>query len=407
MTHRHDSLNEDTLPLPAEEWVAHDGVPLLKTLARALLVLEDTTGLDAFTLPYPAESQRALDRTVLACLLHGEEPPASLAELIERCRTLPLAEWPLDLPPDAVGPQDMLLDPDSGRPGDLCHEWAERCPDTAARFRDRMIVHTALRLCREYGEEEAYTEFRRLLVRRPLLTVAELSVLGGDLVLEPVYELVTRIYQEVPDSYLRDGHYSTCGRCLTLLTPVRDGSWWCERDRCRRIGPAPVGRRLERAMVGRPVQLERPLRQFVTGPGRAEADLEQGLLTLGLDVRMWPGYDAYDLLVTFPDGHRWAIDVKDWAHPVFLGRSARPVPADPPYDDGFWVVPQHRIAARPGYLAAFARARPARARDLPLLTDRALVSRAAARLRDLKTPRTRPRTAAGPNRTSPDGVPHA
>ncbi|MEU4124911.1 MULTISPECIES: hypothetical protein [Streptomyces] len=411
MTRPNAPMSDDFLPLPAEEWAAHEGVPLLKTLAQALLILEDTAGLESFTLPYPAEAQRALDRTALACLVRGEEPPASLAELIDRCRTLPLAEWPLDLPVDAAGPQDMLLDPVSGRPGDLCHEWAERCPDSAARFRDRMIVHTALRLCREHGEEEAYTEFRRLLVRRPVLTVAELSALGGDLVLDPVHELIMRIYQDVPDSYLRNDHYTTCGRCLTLLVPVRDGSWWCERDRCRRTGPAPLGRRLERATTGRPVQLERPLRQFVTGPGRAEADLERQLLDLGLDVRMWPGYDAYDLLVTFPDGHRWAIDVKDWAHPVFLGRSARPVPADPPYDDGFWVVPQYRVAARPGYLAAFARARAARARGLPLLTDRALVSRAAARLREIGKPSTRPRagvlTATRTDRTTPDGARHA
>ncbi|MGK5636843.1 hypothetical protein ACSNOK_00730 [Streptomyces sp. URMC 126] len=398
---------DDSLPLPTEQWAAHEGVLLLRTLAQGLLLLQDATDLEAFTLPYPVEAQRALDRTVLACLVRGEDPPASLAELIERCRTVPLVQWPIDLPPDAAGPHDLLLDPASGRPGDLCHEWAERCPDNAARFRDRVVVDTALKLCREYGEEEAYTEFRRLLVRRPVLTAAELSALGGDLILEPVYELVLRIYQEVPDSYLRNGRYAVCKRCLTLLAPVRDGSWWCERDRCRRLGPAPVGRRPEKAATGRLYQLERPLRQFVTGPGRAEADLERDLLALGLDVRMWPGYDAYDLLVTFPDGHRWAVDVKDWAHPVFLGRSARPVPSDPPHDASFWVVPQHRVAARPGYLAAFGRSRPARAAALPLLTDRALVSRAQARLRALGAHRACGRADTAGHRTFQDGAPHA
>ena len=37
------------------------------------------------------------------------------------------------------------------------------------------------------------------------------------------------------------------------------------------------------------------VRQFVTGPGRAEVDLERRLCALGLRVEMWPGFDAYDL----------------------------------------------------------------------------------------------------------------
>ncbi|MFF8945722.1 hypothetical protein ACF1A5_26260 [Streptomyces sp. NPDC014864] len=367
--------------VPDADWAAHDGVPLLRTLATALLVLEAQTGLESFTLPYPAEAQRALDRTVLACLLHGARPPAGLTELVDRCRTVPLEDWPLTLPADMVEPGDRLLDEISGRPTELCHEWAGRSPDSAAVLRDREVVLAALRLCREYGEEDAYTAFRGLLVHRPVLTAAEMYEATGDMVLEPVHELIRRVYKPVPESYLRDGAYVSCGRCLTLLTPLGANEWWCERDRCRRQGPPPPGRRITCDSTGTVSQLERPLRQFVTGPGRAEADLERELLALGLQVRMWPGYDAYDLQVVFPDGWRWAVDVKDWAHPTFLGRSARPVPQDPPYDEAFWSVPVHRVAARPGYVAAFERARPASAGDLPLLTDVELVTRAKRRLR--------------------------
>ena len=99
---------------------------------------------------------------------------------------------------------------------------------------------------------------------------------------------------------------------------------------------------------------------------------------------MWPGYDAYDLLVTFPDGHRWAIDVKDWANPLLLGRSARPVPQEPPYDEAFWVVPHHRVAARQDYISVYERNRPSQTRDLPLLTDTNLIRRARARVRKQK-----------------------
>ncbi|MEV4867677.1 hypothetical protein [Streptomyces syringium] len=383
------SLSGADLPPDLPEWAAHKGIPLMRTLATALTRLDDVTGVESFTLPYPPEVQRALDRTVLACLERGAEPPASLPELLAWCRDRPVADWPVDLPADAVGPDDLLLDPESSRPTELCHEWAEQSGDSASELRDRRIILTALRLCREHGEEEAYTEFRRLLVTRPVLTAAEDFAVSMDHVLDPVKELLRLIYRRVPDSYLRGGTYAVCGRCLTLLVPLRDGGWWCERDRCRRQGPPPVGRRLLKEEAGELLQLERPLRQFVTGPGRAEVELEARLTALGLTVRMWPAYDTYDVHLTFPDGRVWAVDVKDWAHPAFLGRAARPVPHEPPYDEAFWVVPQDRVDAHPGYIASFERNRPASARELVLLTDTELTERARRRLAGLRSEKRR------------------
>ncbi|WP_234701555.1 pPIWI_RE_Y domain-containing protein [Streptomyces malaysiensis] len=372
---------DDALPSPAVDWSAHHGIPLMRTLASALTALDAATGLEAFTLPYAPEVQRALDRTVLACLERGAEPPVSLPDLLSWCRERPVADWPVDLPADAVGPGDLLLDPDSSRPTELCHEWAEQTQDSALALRDREIIRAALRLCREHGEEDAYTEFRRLLVTRPVLTAAEEFAVSMDHVLDPVKELLRRIYQPVPESYLRGDGYAVCGRCLTLLTPLHGGGWWCERDRCRRLGPPPVGRRIRKEEAGELLQLERPLRQFVTGPGRAEVELEARLSALGLRVRMWPAYDAYDVHVTFPDGWVWAVDVKDWAHPAFLSRAARPVPPEPPYDEAFWVVPHARVDDRANYVTSYERNRPAAARNLPLLTDTELIARARTRLR--------------------------
>lgn len=370
----------DDLPAYAADWAAHGGIALMRTLASALTALDAVGGLHSFTLPYPPEAQRALDGIVLACLERGARPPMSLPDLMSWCRERPVADWPVALPDEVTGPDDLLLDPVSSRPTELCHEWADKYPHSALDQRDREIILAALRLCREYGEEDAYTEFRRLLVNRPVLTSADAFSVSVDHVLDPVKELVKRIYQPVPDSYLRGDTYATCGNCLTLLTPLREGGWWCERDRCRRQGAPPVGRLIARRAAGELIQLERPLRQFVTGPGRAEAELEKALARLGLRVRMWPAFDAYDLHITFPDGWVWAVDVKDWAHPAFLGRSARPVPRQPRYDEAFWVVPQSRVTDRPGYIATYARNRPPHARALPLLTDTTLTARARARL---------------------------
>lgn len=358
----------------------HDGETLLHTLATALVRLENCGRLDSFTLPYPAEAQRALDRTALLYLLHGAAPPVSMADLVDRCRERPMAEWPLDLPDDLVGPEDVLLDPGSGRPTELCHEWATRFRDSAVWLHDRTVISEALGLCREYGEPDSYTAFRNLLVTEPVLTRGGDAILD-DLMLEPLWELLGRIYRPVPESFRRDGRYAACGRCLTLLTPLVGGGWWCERDRCHRLGPPPVGRVLDPATDGEVLQLRRPLRQFVTGPGRAEMDLRNAMVQLGLAVAMWPAFDSYDLRVTFPDGHVWAIDVKDWANPAMLGQHARPVLAEPPYDEAFWVVPRHRVDDRPHYIQIFERHRPPEAAEVLLLTDNDLRERARRRVR--------------------------
>lgn len=382
-----------------DEWNAYPDIVLLRTLAGAMIELDAVTDLASFSLPYPPEAQRALDRLILLCLLRGVElMPRSVPDLVTWCATRPVEDWPLRLPADAFGPEDYLLDPVAQVPTQLCNEWWVHRPDAAGVQYDREIVRAAMQLCRQAAAPECYTAFRRLLVDRPVLTNHDQFEIATDLYLEPVRELLERCYVPAPASYLRDGAYTTCWRCLTLLVPLHDGTWWCERDACRRKGPARPGRSLVLDEVAEVCHLVRPLRQFVTGPGRAEADLERRLSELEHEgrrvrVEMWPGYDAYDLKITFPDGHVWAIDVKDWKHPGLLGRAATTVRQEPPYDEACWVVPKAQADAHGSYLATFYRNRSAQAGQLPLLTDDTLVRRAAARLAGDEATRLADRTA--------------
>lgn len=383
------------------DWLTHPDVRLLRDIATAVVRLEEVTRLDSFALPYPAQAQRALDTLVLVCLRDGARPPAGLPELLRWCRTRPLGSWPLEaLPELPFDAGDRLIDETSGEPSQLCHELAvPEHGDSAARQYDRMVVHEAMRACRDASSPESYTAFRRLLVTRPVLTEADWMSVATDLYLHPVNELLDLIYAPVPDGYLRHGAYTPCARCLTLLTPLADGGWWCEREQCRHLGPPPPGPALRPAECGEVRHLERPLRQFVTGPGRAEVALERELRKLGTTVEMWPGYDAYDLRVTFPDGHVWAVDVKDWAHPGLLGRGAEAVRPDPPYDEACWVVPAFRLETRRDYLETYARERGERAGGLRLLTDARLLAAARARLAGERGPVARiapqPRTENG------------
>ncbi|WP_327715990.1 hypothetical protein OG381_11375 [Streptomyces sp. NBC_00490] len=364
------------------DWLSNPDVVLLRDVATAVLHLAAVDRLDSFTLPYPAGAQRALDALVLQCLRNGAKPPAGVPEMMRWARARPLGSWPLDrLPADLFDTADRLIDEDSGEPAQLCHELAvQGYGDSTGRQYDRLVIHEALRACRAVSSPESYTAFRRLLVNRPVLTEADWTEVSTDLFLDPVRFLIEEIYAPVPLGFRRDGACLCCHRCLTLLHPVSDTEWWCERDQCRHQGPPPRGRQLVASEVGELRQLRKPLRQFVTGPGRAEVFLEGELRALGLTVEMWPGFDAYDLRITFPDGHVWAVDVKDWAHPAFLGRAATAVRPEPPYDEACWVVPAFRVRARRDYLAMYARERGAGAGGLRLLTDDQLKRTARLRL---------------------------
>ena len=159
-------------------------------------------------------------------------------------------------------------------------------------------------------------------------------------------------------------------------------------DRCLAEGNTAVGRTLLPHTGGGVRLLRRPLRVFVTGPGLAETDLERQLGELGLHVRMWPEFDAFDLLVSRPAGRVWAIDVKDRANPALLGRSTRPFRTSPTHTDAFLVVPHYRLVEREDYQRVFRRHLPAALRNTTLLTDKQLLRKTRAVIRAAETAET-------------------
>ncbi|MET9146792.1 hypothetical protein [Streptomyces sp. NPDC004042] len=335
--------------------VPHDGLTLLRTVATAVLDLDALTGLGTFTLPYPAEAQRALDRTALACLLRGADPPLSVSDLLIWCRRRPVTEWPLDLPDGLAAPEDRLIDKDACVPTDLCYEWAVDRPDSATEQIDRALIALAMDRCRLANAPASYAAFRRLLVEHPVLTRDKAAEIALEPAFTPLDGLLQQIYLPAPVGWVRGGRFTLCRRCRTLLAPMRDGGWWCENARCRHKGDAPVGHAYEETEGGGVLLLTRPLRLFVTAPGFAELRLERALARLGLTPELWPDYDAYDLRITLPDGRVWAVDVKDWANPALLGRNAMLLPGRPPYDRAFLVVPDHRTALRRDYVGVVRR----------------------------------------------------
>ncbi|MEU6190845.1 hypothetical protein [Nocardia sp. NPDC047038] len=128
--------------------------------------------------------------------------------------------------------------------------------------------------------------------------------------------------------------------------------------------------------------LAAPIRTFIAAPGRAELRLEQDLSALGVKVELWPRYDTYDLRIEFPDGHVWAVDVKDWSNPVQLAKQLGPIPSDPPWHRAFYIPSREAVAETPGYLKTLReRSRTGlRGTGVTIVSERGLVNMAKERL---------------------------
>ncbi|MFF2205158.1 hypothetical protein [Streptomyces sp. NPDC058145] len=386
------------LPQPA---VGSDE-PLLREIASALVRLSRQRGVSHPV--YPAPAQNAYNRLVLHCLRSGVEPPGSIPEMVRWACERPLARWPLDLAPEARGTTGTLVDPRTRLPHQLCLEWEVDAADPAAEIFENQRMLEALTVCRAAGAPEAYSAFRCLLTTRPVLTGAELALLGGDpecgLLL---HRIIRQCYGPVPVTYRSDdGSYRQCGRCRCLMVPLPGGGHRCELDRCRRDGTAAaaVPVRPDRSGLH---QLSRPLRMFVTSPGLAENDIGTALKRrFGIDAEMWPQFDAYDLRVPLPGGRYWAVDVKDRVNPVLLARTLTHFRADPPFDRAFLVVPRYRFRENEAYGRQFRRNLPDDlAGRITLLDDRTFLRLVAEQIAD----RIASRTEAGS--LSPEGDHHA
>lgn len=295
---------------------------------------------------------RSYNLLVLSMLDHGIEPPPSVPHMIDLIAGRPAHTWLPGSDSEAV-----LVHADTRSATQECLELM--LPNAADPFTEKFengIIRRVFDACRMARSPESYVAFRRLLVEHPVLTRAELTEASGELDLLPVAEILPECYAPAPGHLVRDGHVKECGRCHCLMLPMGKHGWQCGMDRCYASGgDADDGRELHTRLDI--FQLQFPLRTFITGPGMFEVELEHDLLDRGLQVQMWPEYDAFDLLVTFASGLRWAVDVKDYANPAVLGRRFAGIPPSPPRDRAFLVVPDYRFKADKAYEERYLHAR--------------------------------------------------
>ncbi|MER5766615.1 hypothetical protein [Streptomyces sp. NPDC001985] len=395
-----------------------DGTALFAELARVVAALAAQDGLRSFSLPYPREAQRALDRAVLHCLDRGRTPPRSLPELLSWCREHPAGGPLFRVPAALVSPGATLIDPVGHMPTRTCLEVASSGPEGRV---EQEAVRLLAELAAACGSVDAYERCRRFLANRPAIGQRD-RFAGREPWSTAVWNRVRHLYEAVPEALLHRRTLALCGTCgLPALaarekprasaarggpdpsavrgapdpsTGHRPGRW-CESEDC----PPDVPFRLVRD-PGHTLLLRRSLRVFLALPGPTEHAALAALDRAGAGHELIPaGLGMYR--VTGAGPRVCFLRADDRREPALL---AARVAASPEALDGpVLVVTPGPRAERDGYRAAFTAA----LRDTPvravLTTPEDLVRRA----RTLRVTPDAPDCPDAPNPPSGTETDHA
>jgi hypothetical protein len=303
---------------------------------------------------YPESLRRGLNRLAVWALETGLEFPADFPDALRLVR-MPVREWPFPAFPPEVDGEQPLLSQDEAT--DLCYELAILTGDIEEELAERAVA-IARDACQAADDQQAYVRFRQFLIEHPVVTRGEL-VDASDGLPSEVGTLLHECYELVPDAVIRDGNIHCCDFCGWTLQWTTEGALRCGGSVCGKITSGfqrHAKIKSAGAVRGLWRRVKPGIRRYVVTPGRSELRLAHRLGKMGVEVSLWPGFDAYDLRLTFSDDQVWAIDVKDWQNPFLLAHSVRSFAETPSWDRAFWVFPDHRSRLLPRYAEAFGRA---------------------------------------------------
>lgn len=337
--------SSDVSALPEEMIVLHLIATGIIKRANGIELGQEANG------DYEIPLQLGLDR--LNVLRYTQDLPLikSVPDLLAWC-CKPLREW---LPgfPAMLNPDDYLL---SGPfPTELCQDLACVASDVEAELSERHFIEQVFNICQGASDPQAYTDFRRLLIEKPVMTALELlQCCQLKPSLEILRDLLPQAYESAPLDFMVKGNFHCCPICGNLQQPnFEQTRFSCENGRCRRLAPKGGKERIIPAQE-QVYWLKRGQRNFIAYPGLAELRLEKHLIGLGIEVEMWPEFDSYDLRVKLPR-KTLAVDVKDWANPFLLARKVQEkgFPASPAWDEAYFIFPKERKQEQPDYVRAF------------------------------------------------------
>ncbi|MFC7483025.1 hypothetical protein ACFQX7_27700 [Luedemannella flava] len=258
---------------------------------------------------------------------------------------VPFGDWKVSFVDVDVDPDEALLS--YGRPTATCEELGSLRGDVEGEVRENALIASVMDKTRAANMPESYVAFRRLLIEQPSITALDLDEQLARPTLAVVAAQVREAYVEAPLEAITDGVVRTCGGCHGLRLPLDDArTWTCVDAGC----PDPHTPGPDFAAAEGVWWLRRELRTFVVAPGRAELRIATAIGTMGVEVRLWPDFDACDLSVF--ESLPWAVDVKAWRSPVRLAQRLRQRPFRPPAgaDRAYIVIAKEQVKAQPRYI---------------------------------------------------------
>ena len=318
-------------------------------------------GLVAFaegnwTYPYPTTLIRARGMLYGERIEQGKWAFQSLSEFIQLLQT-PVRDWwpfcnlPLGIDPDismldselqiSSQVEELLLDLD-----DLSGNQKFNAKELKLVLDNRKIREAVLKVQKHPELEDAYVTLRRFLIENPWININN----GINIPNETVQLMgkVSDFYEKPSVNMLHEGKYWLCPRCNGILIWV-DGKPRCAtKALCEQL----VDLTQAKAITSDISTLKMTFRKRVQLPGLPELELYRELAKIpGVNAKLWPDADRYDLLVEKNGTSRWAIDVKDYTSEFTLSNLLRQT--HPPYmkDVEFsYIIPDYREKMTTGYL---------------------------------------------------------
>lgn len=226
---------------------------------------------------------------------------------------------------------------------DLCRQYALESPSFNQDFMQKN-VYSILR----FLSEDQYRYCRRWIIENPIIDVVtkmnlEQKFIDQGIPLQIAQPLIKNCYEKITSQ--------TVGRCLHCGWTVmaNEHQKYCIDTTCRsntddftKIEPLEDLEAYYRLNSG--------VMFYISFHGRFELDLNDYCINLGIESKLWPNHDTYDLHIIIGD-KEYAIDVKNYSNPYSLRNSIlnKGVFRQAPRKANCWIVVPDERFGKEGY----------------------------------------------------------
>jgi hypothetical protein len=274
----------------------------------------------------------------------GLTPPLTLSDLVAWLHK-PLAEWGIALP-EGWADKTLLQD---AVPTDFCDKLGTELAnvnDLRLEMQDASFRELH-KYCRDLGDTALYSAMREFLIQNPILDDLVPAIQQDRRWPSEVRNLLRRCFESIPAACIKkhDGQewIAVCPHCGWTL------AWAGDTPFCHRGGvcESVYGEGFEglawRSYDSAMCRTTEGIQRYVVAPEVPLLTLRDDLTKLhGVRCELFPHFDAYDMLISLPNGKKWAVDMKDHRDSARLGRTLKPFSTVPAWDKAFVVFPQHR-----------------------------------------------------------------